>query len=132
MNKTFSIDTLAGGAVKERLSQAIQEVMENIADPNTPWKDKRKVTLEITLSTKEDREMIDFDVIAKTKLAPRTPVHTTFIMDRNLDGEIFASEYKKQLPGQTAIKVINETGEIVTTGETKDEPNEVKGLQLVK
>ncbi|WP_446897457.1 replication terminator protein [Clostridium sp. LBM24168] len=136
MSKQINFETLAGGAFAERARQAIGEVMDNIADENTNWKDKRKVTLDLTFSTKEDREIIECDVLAKVKLAPKLSVHTKFLLDRNLEGEVIASEFKKQVSGQQAMKVDLETGEIIANKEnTKDEKKADKtqdGLKIVK
>lgn len=132
--KLIDLEALADGAFAERTRQAIKEVMRNIADPNTEWKTKRKVTIDITFEAREDREVIECDVVAKPKLAPKKGIHTKFLLDKNLDGEVIASEFKKQIPGQQTIKVDSETGEMITP-EEKSEENEVtkvKGLEVVK
>lgn len=130
MPKMINLETFANGAFAERTNQALREVLENISDPNTDYKPKRKVTLELTLTTNEDRELSEVNILAKTKLAPRTPVHTKIIIDRNLDGEVLATEFKKQAPGQVVMKVDSETGEIMTTEDNRQEP--VSGLQIIK
>jgi hypothetical protein len=131
METKFNLETLAGGAFTERVNQALKEVAENILDPNTDWKTKRKVTIDLTFVTKEDRDLTEVDIAAKTKLAPRTSVHTKILLDKDFDGEVIASEFKKQIAGQTFIKVDAETGEILNESEVK-QSSELKGLQLVK
>jgi hypothetical protein len=131
METKFNLETLAGGAFTERVNQALKEVAENILDPNTDWKTKRKVTIDLTFVTKEDRDLTEVDIVAKTKLAPRTSVHTKILLDKDFDGEVIASEFKKQIAGQTFIKVDAETGEILNESEVK-QSSELKGLQLVK
>ncbi len=130
--KLINLETLAGGAFAERTRQAINDVMANIADPNTDFKPKRKVTIDITFAAGEDREVIECDVVAKLKTAPKKGIHTKFLLDKNLDGEILASEFKKQVPGQQAMKVDPETGEILTPEENQEDNKLVKGLELVK
>lgn len=130
METKFNLETLAGGGFTERVNQAIKEVMENIADPNTPWKAKRKINIEMVFEAKEDRDITNIDIVAKTKLAPRESIHTKVIIDKNMDGEIIGAEFKKQIPGQTYIKVDPETGEVLN--EEKEEITDLKGLQLVK
>lgn len=125
--KILNLEALAGGGFAERVNQAVREVMENIADPNTPYKTKRKVTINMTFEAKEDRDITNVDIVTKVTLAPRESVHTTVLIDRDMDGEIMAAEYKKQITGQTAIKVDSETGEVLNP--TIDD---LKGLQLVK
>lgn len=128
-NGKINLETLAGGAFAERTKQAIQKVMENIADPNTEWKNKRKVTVELIFSAAEDREVIECDVVAKEKLAPKKSVHTKFLLDKNLEGEVIASEFGKQIPGQQVMKVDSETGEIMNNEKEQDE---ISGLKVVK
>ena len=128
--KMLNLEALAGGGFTERVNQAVKEVMENISDPNTPWKTKRKVTIEMTFEAKEDRDITNVDIVAKVKLAPREGVHTTVLIDRNLDGEIIAAEYKKQIPGQQAIKVDSETGEVISDNSTEE--TNLEGIRLVK
>lgn len=130
--KLINLETLAGGAFAERTRQAINDVMVNIADPNTDFKPKRKVTIDITFAAGEDREVIECDVVAKLKIAPKKGIHTKFLLDKNLDGEILASEFKKQVPGQQAMKVDPETGEILTPEGNQEDNKLVKGLELVK
>ncbi|MCM0648665.1 replication terminator protein [Clostridium swellfunianum] len=131
METKFNLETLAGGAFTERVNQALKEVAENILDPNTDHKFKRKVTIDLTFVTKEDRDLTEVDIVAKTRLAPRTSVHTKILLDKNFDGEVIASEFKKQVAGQIFIKVDSETGEILNDKEEK-EATDLKGLQLVK
>ncbi|OSB03684.1 replication terminator protein, partial [Clostridium botulinum] len=45
-------------------------------------------------------------------------------------GGILASEYKKQIPGQSTMRVDEETGEVLTTAEEKEV--DLKGIKLVK
>lgn len=131
MVNMFNLETLANGAFAERVNQAVKEVMENIADPNTPWKTKRKVTIEMTFEAKEDRDITTIDIVAKAKLAPRESIHTKILIDKSMDGEIIGAEFKKQIPGQTMMKVDSETGEILSTG-IENNVEDLKGLQIVK
>lgn len=129
----INLQTFAGGALAERMNQAIQEVLENIADPNTDVGIKRKLNLEMKFSASEDRELTEVQITAKTKLAPRSSVSTKIIIDRNLDGDVLGTEFKKQIPGQTSMKVNLETGEVTTTGENKEDiEDSVEGLQIIK
>ncbi|MEY7998633.1 replication terminator protein [Clostridium sp. Mt-5] len=132
MAKNLNLEKLAGGAFTERVNQAIQEVMENIADPNTPWKTKRKVTVTMIFEASKDRDITSVDIVSKPTLAPKEGVRTNIIIDKQLDGEIVAAEYKKQIPGQQAIKVDQETGEVINTKSKKEENTDTDGLKIVK
>lgn len=132
MGNKLDLEKLAGGAFSERVNQSIQDVIENISDPNTPWKKKRKVTVTMTFEANESRNITNIDMVSKPTLAPKEGVHTNIIIDKDMDGEIIAAEYKKQIPGQEAMKVNQETGEI-TTSNNKETGNEsVEGLKIVK
>ncbi|WP_346930258.1 replication terminator protein [Clostridium sp.] len=140
MDKMINLETFANGALAERMNQGLKEVLENIADKNTDSKPKRKLTLDMTFSTDEERELTEVTITAKAKLAPRSAIATKIIIDKDLNGEVLGTEFKKQVKGQTYMKVDNETGEVFMggTGEASKEvtnennENELAGLQIVK
>lgn len=140
MDKMINLETFANGALAERMNQGLREVLENIADKNTDSKPKRKLTLDMTFSTDEERELTEVTITAKAKLAPRSAIATKIIIDKDLNGEVLGTEFKKQVKGQTYMKVDNETGEVFMGG-TDEAPkeiinenneNELAGLQIVK
>lgn len=130
MEHQINLETFADGAFAEKVNLALKEVLNNIADPNTDWKKKRKLTIDLTFSSREDRELAAVDIMAKTKLEPAKPLTTTIIMGTDGKGGIIASEFKKQIPGQSSIRVDEETGEVLTTGEEKE--MNLQGIKLVK
>lgn len=125
--ENISLDKFAGGALAERVNQAIQQVLENIKDPNTDHKVKRKVTVDITFVTDEEREMSQVTVLAKTKLAPKAPVKSVILIDTDMNGEVLGTEFRKQIPGQQVMVLDKETGEL-----QEPEQKLETGLQLVK
>ncbi len=140
MDKMINLETFANGALAERMNQGLKEVLENIADKNTDSKPKRKLTLDMTFSADEERELTEVTITAKAKLAPRSAIATKIIIDKDLNGEVLGTEFKKQVKGQTYMKVDNETGEVFMGG-TDEAPkevinetneNELAGLQIVK
>lgn len=131
MEKMINLETLADGALAEKVNVALKEVLNNIADPNTEWKTKRKLTVDITFVAQEDRELALLDIQTKTKLAPPKSVGTKIIIGTDGKGGIIASEFGKQLPGQSTMRVDEETGEITTTAEEKEQFN-TEGIKLVK
>ena len=88
------------------------------------------MTLDLTFTVGEDRELTEVDIATKTKLAPTKPVNTRIIIGTDGKGGVLASEYKKQVPGQSVMRVDEETGEIVTTAEEKE--IDLDGIRLVK
>lgn len=137
MEKMINLETFAGGALAERMNQGLKEVLENIADLNTDSKPKRKLTLDMTFNTDEERELTEVTIAVKTKLTPRSSVATKILIDRDLDGEVLGTEFKKQVKGQTYMKVDPETGEVFMGGtgdveQHEELENELAGLQIVK
>ena len=130
MKKMINLETFAEGALAEKINIALKEVLENITDPNTDWKTKRKLTLEMTFATGEDRELAEVAIMAKPKLAPKKATGTKIIIGTDGKGGVLASEYKKQVPGQSTMRVDEETGEILTTAEEKR--MDLRGIKLVK
>ena len=128
MGEKISLDKFAGGAFSERANSAIQQVLENIKDPNTDHKIKRKVILELTFITGESREMTDVNVVAKTKLAPQRPISSIILIDRNINGDVLGSEFKKQIEGQQVMVVEPETGEVIEPNVQSDKSKPVNLL----
>lgn len=130
MDKMINLESFADGALAEKINIALKEVLENIADPNTDYKVKRKLNVVMTFSSGEDRELAEVSIVAKTKLAPAKALATKIVIGTDGKGGILASEYKKQVPGQSVMRVDEETGEILTTGEEKEV--DLTGIKLVK
>ncbi|EMU52287.1 hypothetical protein CBU02nite_32500 [Clostridium butyricum] len=135
MEKMINLETLADGALAEKVNIALKEVLSNIADPNTEWKTKRKLTVDITFVAQEDRELALLDIQTKTKLAPPKSVGTKIVIGTDGKGGILASEFGKQISGQSTMRVDQETGEVTTTAEEKaalEEKFNTEGIKLVK
>lgn len=117
-------------ALAEKVNMALREVLANITDPNTDWKVKRKLTVDMTLVTGEDRELTEVTIVAKTKLAPSKALAAKIVIGTDGKGGILASEYKKQIPGQSVMRVDEETGEVTTNAEESE--IDLEGIRLVK
>lgn len=110
MPKIIDLNTFADGALAERANVELQKILENIADPNTDAKQKRKLTLTITLAADDKRDVVLSTVVAKSTLAPAKQIEAKFIMDLDSRGKVTGAELKSGIKGQTYIDV--ETGEI--------------------
>lgn len=105
MNKV-SLEEFTGGALQEKFDVALEKVLENMTDPNTPWKNKRGVTVKITFQQNEERNDVSVDVAAETKLAAVKPIGTRMSIGRDLrTGELFAEEYGSQVRGQMSLEL---------------------------
>ncbi|HAB60887.1 MAG TPA: replication terminator protein, partial [Lachnospiraceae bacterium] len=67
--KQVNLEKFAGGALSQQVSRAINQVMRNMQDVNTPSKDKRKVTVDLTFEQDEQREDVQVIINVKTKLS---------------------------------------------------------------
>ena len=114
-----SLEQVMGGGLQEQFGKSFDRVIENLADPNTPFKEARKITIELKFTQNEGRDDVSCAVSVKEKLAAQAPMNTAFMIGKNLKtGELYAEEYGRhnRLKGQTTfdeIKVDPETGEVL-------------------
>ena len=118
--EAVELKNIAGGALQAKFNKAMEAVVANLLDPNTPSKDKRKITIEMTFGTDEERTQVASTVSVKQKLAPLHPINTQFGIGKDLkDGGNFIEEYGQHLPGQLALNEnVNEqtiNGQVVDT-----------------
>lgn len=118
--EAVELKNIAGGALQAKFNKAMEAVVANLLDPNTPSKDKRKITIEMTFVTDEERTQVASTVSVKQKLAPLHAINTQFGIGKDLkDGGNFIEEYGQHLPGQLALNEnVNEqtiNGQVVDT-----------------
>ncbi len=119
--KTFDLQEVAGGALQEKLNRELQKVFNNMMDPNTPWKNKRQITIKMTLEQNEDRDDCKAEIQVETKLAPVKSIETRFSLGRNLDnGEVEAAEYGPGIKGQMSMDEYLEENEVRNEGKVID------------
>lgn len=97
------LDELMGGALTERFNQEMKRVLDNIYDPNTNPKAKRQIQIVIDLVPSERRDMAEFKVDVKSKLAPAAAIAQTVFLHMDDFGNVTATEMTKELPGQIDI-----------------------------
>ena len=90
---SYSLDSLANGALLEKFNAAMSKVTENIADPNTKAKAKRKIIMEIICSPEEDRDFVPIEIAVKTTLAPAKSIASRIVIGRDKDGKAVSNEY---------------------------------------
>lgn len=132
----ISLQDIAGGALQEKANQAFAKVMQNMQDPNTPWKNKRKINICLTFEQNEDRSDCTCDISVDTKLAAVKPVSTKFCTEKNIDtGEIFAQEYGPGIKGQMSfddVEQITEGNAVEVDGQVVDtETGEIKENSVI-
>jgi hypothetical protein len=103
MSKIVDLNNFANGAMAERLNQELQKVLDNVADPNTDPKKVRKVTMTVSLSSNDNRELASVSVQVKSTLAPAKNIEAQLIMDYDVNGKVTGAELKSGTKGQTYI-----------------------------
>lgn len=133
-----NLEQFAGGALQEKFDRAFEQVMENMLDVNTPYKNKRVITIKVALTQNESRNDSVAEVSVDTKLAPASPIKTQFALQRDLEtGKVFASEYGPGIKGQMSFEDLGEKeavidGNVVDTETGEIKPSKVVDLRTVK
>ena len=99
-NTIKSILEMNSGAILERANREAAKVQENIEDPNTDWKRKRKIQITLVFEASADRETVQMETEVKTSMAPMMPVTKTASMVRDEQGDPMIVEAVRQTPGQ--------------------------------
>ena len=117
--KKVSLEEIMGGGLQEQFTKSFENVIANLADPNTAFKPCRKITIELKFTQNEARDDVSCAVSVKEKLEAQAPMSTAFMIGKNLKtGEMYAEEYGRhnRLKGQTTIDEMNvdpATGEVL-------------------
>lgn len=78
----LNIGNVCGGAVNEVFERELQEVLKNIADPNTPADARRKIVIEFVFSPGKTREVADVEFRCTSKIAPTAAVSGTIFLSK--------------------------------------------------
>lgn len=117
----LSLATFCGGAVQEKVNEVAKQVFKNLQDPNTPWKNKRSITITISFSQNMDRDDLSVDIQVSSKLAPVSPIETRMAIGKDLrTGEVYAEEYGKQIRGQMNLSDYENQAETVIGNDVVD------------
>ncbi len=130
-----NLETFAGGALQEKFDDAMEKVLQNMTDPNTPWKNKRKITVEVTFEQNEDRDDSSVDVSVVPKLAAVKPVSTRMAIGRDLKtGKCYAEEYGNSVRGQMSFEDLRSDGKTADseTGVIQEEPSLVVDFRAAR
>ena len=117
------LSQLAGGTLQEKFDREITRVIDNMQDPNTPFGEKRKITINISFVQNEMRDDAKIEISLNSKLAGVISAKTNFAMGKDLkSGEVVVNEYGKQIPGQMSFSVLGQ----------KEEGNKVTPIQQLR
>lgn len=136
----FNLSEIAEGGLQEKFTKELKKLSENILDPNTDAKAKRKINIGLTYKPNDNRDAIDVMVEVKSTLAPQVGVTTTMLVGRDENtGMLAANELKSGTPGQTYFDPDDETlkddvgkpvEEIEKSTETDDKQEHEKIIDL--
>ncbi len=84
------------------------EVAENIMNPNYPAKGKRKITVTITVTPDEERDIGKASLDVKTTLVNRKPFEQRLLFNRDSKGQAGVAELNSADPKQLEIGVNDE------------------------
>lgn len=136
-----NLETFAGGALQEKFDDAMQKVLQNMLYPNTPYKNKRKITVDISFEQNEDRQDVSVNVSVVPKLAAVRPAETRMTIGKDLaTGKCYAEEYGSGIKGQMSFDDLQAREESIVdgravdpaTGEIKDSTPQVVDFRAVK
>lgn len=126
--KKVSLEEIAGGALQEQFEKAFEKVVENLADPNTSFKEARKITITLKFTQNEQRDDVACDVLVAEKLAAQSATRTAFAVGKNLKtGEMYANEYGRNQMSINDLGIDYETGEVL-----EEQPQNTKIIDLRK
>lgn len=83
----------------------MKKVVANMMDPNTPYKNKRKISINLSLEQNENRDDVAIECTVNTTLAPVKSATTRMTIGKDLrTGELYAEEYGSGIRGQAKIQ----------------------------
>lgn len=123
MSIPLTMETLCGGGVIESLHHEIQNVLNNVADPNTEAKKVREVRLLIKVKPNEHRNMADITVQASSKLIPAAPLETSILIDKDGNRAVAAEMYGGENPGQASLPGVADSAHNVSKFPKKEAAN---------
>lgn len=99
-----SILRMAMGAIEELVDYEVDKVLKNMLDVNTKATGKRKITVTLELTPKDERRrQFNVSAGAKSTLVPTNPVATTLCVIADRNGEMSVVEMTPDVPGQLSM-----------------------------
>ena len=127
----IDLNQIGNGALHSRFNREMEKVVKNMKDPNTPYKDVRKITITLTFKQDEERNAAACIVEVSSKLAKAKSFETNFGIGQDLKtNQYLAKEYNNQIPGQLGledVKTASEEGSNVTKFGSQKLPRAIGG-----
>ena len=93
-----SLDDFNQGAIGELFEREWPKILENIADPSTEAKTRRKVTIEISVMPSDDRSSAKVLLNAKSSLAPVKADESVIFMELTGKGVVAMAREPEHQP----------------------------------
>ena len=106
--RVLNVLEMAQGAVMEQIVNESTKIMANVLDPNTKSTATRKMTITLTFHPNDARDKVTVEAQAKSTLAPRKAVETSFFVAEDDQGNPHAREITNYDPNQETIFVPEE------------------------
>lgn len=94
----ISLGTIGNGVAGELFERELKAVLENISDVTTPWKQKRRLTLEFTFYPDESRDSAAIEIECNKKIPTVSPKLTDIYIDEDDQGELVAVQEDPKQP----------------------------------
>ena len=125
----IDLEKFANGAFSAQVNRAIEEVAQNIQDPNTEPGVARKITITIGFKANQERTFSTTGVQVKTTLAPALGTVTAMSMGKDIKtGRVEVVEIGNQIPGQMSVQDLQTNSVGAVDGQAVDtETGEILG-----
>ncbi|PFJ16519.1 replication terminator protein [Bacillus cereus] len=134
----IDLNSLADGAVAEKVDAEFKRVLKNMSDPNTDPTKARSITLTLTFKGNKKREIWECTSKVSSKLVPVKEVESTFIVGRDEYGDVVGRELNSGVKGQMYIDgdgdVATDVGEKVAAeaASKETEPAQIVDWRKIK
>lgn len=90
----LDLNSIANGVLAEKIQEEWQKLLDNMQDPNAPFKPARKLVIELKCIQDEKRSVMTVVGTATAKLAPPAGVLANYGQGKDLEtGKAYAEEY---------------------------------------
>lgn len=102
------LNSIGGGGLQDRFNREMEKVVKNMKDPNTSYKETRKIVITLAFKQDEDRNTAVCTCDVQSKLAKTKSFDTNFGIGRDLKTDRYiAKEYGTQIPGQLGLEDVD-------------------------
>lgn len=123
MSIPLKLETLCGGGVIEALHHEVQNVLDNVADPNTEAEKVREVRLVLKVKPNKHRNMAAVTIQASSKLIAAAPLTADIMIDKDGNRIVAAELYDGESPGQGTLPGVEEHAHNVSKFPKKEAAN---------